>query len=46
MRTRVNKKKNSLRLKINSNKSKFFKLVHSQLIKKRQELGWIKTDEQ
>jgi len=46
MRTRVNKKKNSLRLDINSNKRKFFKLVHRQLIVKRQELGWIKDDEQ
>jgi hypothetical protein len=46
MKRRINQQKNSLRTNINSNERKFFKLIHKQVIIKRKQLNWIKTDEQ
>ena len=46
MKIKRNLKNNSLRMQINSNERKEFKILKSKLNVKRKEFHWIKNDEQ
>jgi hypothetical protein len=46
MKRKTNLKNNSMRMQINTHQRKELKVLRSLLNLKRQELNWIKTDEQ